>query len=253
MRRNPLIRKLECFATLPEADKMLLERATANPRDVKAHRDLIREGDTPHDVFLVVEGFACRYKMLSDGRRQIMAYLLPGDLDDRDISILDEMDHSIGTLSACKVVQIPRETVKYWQEHHPALARALRWAALVDEAISREWLANIGRRPADRRIAHLLCELLLRLQAVGLATENSYDLPLTQDELADTTGLSVVHVNRVLQGLRGEKLIGSQSRRLDILDVEGLKAYAEFNPNYLHLKQGAGKELRLAEGARASA
>ena len=235
MRSNPFVRKLEGFAPLSDHDKGALERVSATPRDVKADRDLIREGDTLNEAILMVEGFACRYKMLPDGRRQVLAYLLPGDVADPNLSILNEMDHSIGTLSPCKVAHVSRDALASLQALHPNIARALRWAGLVDEAITREWLANIGRRSADKRIAHLLCELLVRLQAVDLATDRGYDLPITQDELADTTGLSVVHVNRVLQGLRREGLIGPQNRRLEILDVARLVSFASFNPNYLHL------------------
>jgi CRP-like cAMP-binding protein len=117
----------------------------------------------------------------------------------------------------------------------PNIARALWAAALVDEATLREWLVNLGGRPADERVAHLLCELLLRLRAVGLANGNSYELPLTQAELADTMGLSHVHMNRVIQRLRGEKLITLKGKNLVILDVERLKAFSGFNPNYLHI------------------
>ena len=128
----------------------------------------------------------------------------------------------------------------------PALARALWWAALVDEATLREWLVNIGARPAEERVAHLLCELLLRLKTIGLASDNSYEPPLTQAELADTTGLTNVHVNRVLQRLRGDGLITLRGKRLVILDVERLNAFSGFTPNDLHLAQPNG----LAERSR---
>ncbi len=225
---------MERFAQLSEADKTVLDQAIRNSRNEKTRRDLIHEGDITQSVFLILEGIGCRYKILPDGKRQIFAFLLPGDLGDQDLSVLYEMDHSIGTLSACKVVQIPRETMNELN-NHPAIARALRWSALVDAATSRQWLVNTGRRPADRRVAHLLCELLVRLQAVGLATKDGYDLHLTQAGLADATGLSVVHANRVLQQLRREKLIRSHNTRLDILDFGRLKVFAGFNPNYLQL------------------
>jgi predicted PurR-regulated permease PerM/CRP-like cAMP-binding protein len=163
-------------------------------RRVDARTDIIREGDRPDDVRLVLEGFACRYKILPDGKRHIMAYLVPGDLCDMHVFILKEMDHSIGTLSACRVVEIPRPRILEMLER-PAIAQALWWAALVDEAALREWLVNIGRRPAEQRVGHLLCELLMRLQMVGLTNGNSYELPIIQSDVAETLGLSVVHVN----------------------------------------------------------
>ena len=232
---NPLVRKLESFTALPEADRALLERISAETRLVGPHTDLVREGDQPDGVFLVMEGMACRHKHRANGARQIMAYLLPGDLCDLDVALLNRMDHTITTLSACRVVRIAPETIADILQHHPQIARALRMSTLVDEATLREWLVNVGRRTATERIAHLFCELLVRLRVVGLTRENSYALPLTQADLADTTGLSTVHVNRSLQELRRQGLIELKSRHLTILNLPRLRAVGEFKANYLHL------------------
>lgn len=240
---NLLTRKLEAFAPLPEADQRLLDEVIRDPQEVGPREDLIREGDAPTDVRLIIEGFACRYKLLADGTRHIMAYLVPGDFCDLHVFILKQMDHTIATLSRCTVVKIPRARVLELTER-PAIARALWWAALVDEATLREWLVNIGARPAEQRIAHLLCELLLRLRAVGLANGGQYELPVTQQELGDTMGLSNVHVNRVLQHLRRDGLITLKNKNLVILDVERLEAFSGFTPNYLHLARGNGVEER---------
>jgi CRP-like cAMP-binding protein len=186
-----------------------------------------------------MSGIACRHKLRASGARQIMAYLVPGDLCDLDVALLDTMDHTITTLSACTIVRIPPETAVDLLEKHPRIARSLRLAQLVDEATLREWLVNIGCRSAIERIAHLFCELLLRLRAVGLAGEDSYELPITQADLGDTTGLSNVHVNRVLQDLRRQGLIELRGKRLKILNLPRLKAMAEFKPNYLHLGKRA--------------
>jgi CRP-like cAMP-binding protein len=231
---NVLTRKLEAFAPLPEADKLLLDEVVCESQEVGPREDLIREDDAPTHVNLILEGFACRYKVLATGTRQIMAYLVPGDFCDLHVFILREMDHTIATLSPCRVVDIPRPRILEMTER-PALGRALWWAALVDEATLREWLVNIGARPAEQRVAHLLCELLLRLRVVGLADGAEYELPVTQQELGDTTGLTNVHVNRVLQRLRGEGLITLKGKHLVILDVERLNAFSGFTPNYLHL------------------
>lgn len=236
---NLLIRKLEAFAPLPEADRLLLDDVVGTSREVKAHTDLVREGDTPEHIQLILEGFACRYKLLADGKRHIMAYLIPGDFCDLHVFILKAMDHTIATLSPCRVVPIPRARILELMER-PAIARALWWCSLVDEATLREWLVNIGARSPEHRIAHLLCELLLRLQTVGLATDGSYELPITQAELGDTMGLTNVHVNRVLQRLRAEGLITLGQGTLTILDVPRLKAFSGFNPNYLHLGERNG-------------
>lgn len=237
--KNILIRKLEAFGPLSEDDRLLLDSVVCEPRQAAPRTDLIREGDAPSNVHLILEGFACRYKIIPDGTRQIVAYLVPGDFCDLHVFILKAMDHSIATLSRCKVIDIPRPRVLELTER-PALARALWWATLVDEATLREWLVNIGTREAPERIAHLLCELHLRLKTVGLANGNSYELPVTQGELGDTVGLSTVHVNRSLQKLRDAELITLKGKHLVILDAKRLGEFSGFNPNYLHLAERVG-------------
>jgi CRP-like cAMP-binding protein len=235
---TPFIQKLQYGAALsPEGRKALEDAAQRDVRDVGARQDLIREGDRPEDVHLLIEGWACRYKVMPDGGRQILAYLIPGDFCDLHVAILGEMDHSIATLSDAKVAFISPPAVDALTSRHGSVNRALWWATLVDEAILREWLASMGRKSADRQMAHLFCEMLARMQAVGLGTDNSFEFPITQAELGDTLGISEVHANRMLQQLRGDGLVEFHDRRLTVLDVEGLKAFAEFNPNYLHLKQ----------------
>ncbi len=234
---NILIRKLELFGSLPESDKRMLEEVSAHPRSVPGRQDVIREGESPADVQLVLSGMACRYKDLPDGKRAIFAYLVPGDFCDLNIFILKSMDHCIATLSPCTIATIPRKRVLEMSER-PAIARALWWATLVDEATLREWLVNIGQRNAETRIGHLFCELNLRLQSIGLADAGEFSLPITQTELADTMGLSTVHVNRSLQSLRARGLIFFKSGRLVIPDVDRLASACQFNPNYLHIGMG---------------
>ena len=233
---NLLTRKLENFVSLDRDDRALLDRVIESPRQVPAGVEVISEGDKPTDVHLVLDGFACRYKVLPDGGRQIMAYLVPGDICDLHVFLLDQMDHSMSTLSACTIVDIPRATVLALLER-PRIAQGFLLSTLVDEGTLREWLVNVGRRSADDRVAHLLCELLARLESVGLVQNDSYRLPITQVELADTTGLSSVHVNRVLQRLRASKLITLQGSQLVVLDVKGLRELAGWNANYLHLRK----------------
>lgn len=197
-------------------------------------------------MFLLVEGWACRYKILRDGKRQIMAYLVPGDLCDVHIFILKQMDHSIGLLSDAKVVAIAKDKILQLFEEHPNLARALWWSTLTDEAVLREWLVNMGQRDAYDRVAHLLTELWLRLRTVGLTNDGSFELPVTQTDLGDTLGLTSVHVNRTLQRLRVEGLIDLSRGRLHILDVPKLMAVTHFEPNYLHLGDGQIDAARAA-------
>ncbi|MHB2210710.1 Crp/Fnr family transcriptional regulator [Methylobacterium sp. CM6257] len=235
---NPFLRKLEGFVPLPEADRVALLKISEDAQVVQARTDLVREGDSPAGVFLILDGFACRYKLRADGTRQIMAYLLPGDAGDLDVALLEAMDHSIRALSDCKVVRIAPETIRELLQR-PAVAAALRKAALVDEATLREWLLNVGRRTAVERLAHLFCEVHLRLQVVGRAHENRFELPLTQQDLADTTGQTSVHVARALLELRESGLIELRERHLTILALPRLRQMAEFRPDYLHLGEQA--------------
>jgi CRP-like cAMP-binding protein len=247
---NPFIEKLEHGAELSDQDRQTLRNVIHDVRHVGARIALIEEGDRPENVHAILEGFACRYKILADGERQIMAWLVPGDLCDLHVSILGEMDHSIGTLAACKIAYIPRDRIEDLTSHYPAINGALWWATLVDEGTLREWLVNMGRRPADKQMAHLFCELFVRLQSVGQTTGTSFDFPLTQDELADTLGVSTVHVNRMLHQLREDGLIMLKGKTLTILELEGLQAFAEFDPNYLHLNNSRGNGRRRHDRGR---
>ena len=235
---NTWARKLATFGPLAADDERLLDQLIANTVTFPAGEDIISQGDLPRDLHVVLEGCACRYKVLPDGRRQIIAFLLPGDLCDLHVFLLREMDHSIGTITASRVATISRESVLEITSQRPQLTRALWWGTLVDEAILREWIVALGRRTAYERIAHLICELYLRLKLVGAANGESFELPITQTELADTMGLSLVHVNRVLQRLRGEGVVEFQSRTVTIRNAERLKEIALFDPIYLHQQGG---------------
>jgi CRP-like cAMP-binding protein len=233
---NPLIAKLESVVPLADADRRALAALGDDARKVPARRNLIREGDRPEHVHLMVEGWAARYKLLPDGGRQITAFLLPGDFCDLHVTLLGEMDHGIATLSRAKVAFIPRATLDALADR-PGLAKAFWWATLVDEAVLRAWIVNIGRREAYAAVGHLICELYVRMTTVGLVTDHCFDLPLTQEEIADALGLTPVHVNRVLQRLRSEDLISFRHGLLTIHDYGRLEEAAGFNPNYLHIER----------------
>jgi len=231
-----LIRKLEQFTRLSSADKAALEQAASlKLRQLAPKEDLIREGDKPRQVNLILEGWAYRYKTLEDGRRSIAAFMVPGDLGDLRMFILKQMDHSVGALTPVRVAQIPGDPILDLTEGSPRLSRALWWNSLVEEAIAREWIANVGQRDATERLAHLFCEIFVRLRAVGLTNGHSCELPVTQGQLADATGLSAVHVNRTLQDLRAAGLVSLRGKTLTISDLEALQRAALFNANYLHL------------------
>jgi len=237
---NPLVRKLENFTNLSDDDKLALDKAARQVRVYRTREDIICEGDCPEVVNLLIEGYACRYKQLEDGRRQIMAYFVPGDLCDINVFILRQMDHSIATLSAATVALIPRDTMLDLMAQHPRITQALWWSTLVDEATLRAWVVNLGQRSAYERMAHILCELFFRLKAVGLTNGNACILPVTQGELGETLGLTVVHVNRTLQDLRRDGLVELKGKHLTILDLDTLQKVALFNPNYLHLEHEGG-------------
>ncbi|TXN54054.1 Crp/Fnr family transcriptional regulator [Methylobacterium sp. WL2] len=243
---NPLIMKLEYGARLTNEDRAVLQDLTRRTRRVARRMDISPEGERPENVHLVVEGFACRYKTLNDGRRQIMAFLVPGDFCDLHVAILGEMDHSIGTSWGCTIVDIPRSVIEHLTAHRPRITRALWWATLVDEGTLRAWLVNMGQREADQQMAHLVCELLVRLRVVGLVNEDSFEFPMTQYDLADALGISGVHVNRVLQDLRGRGLLEWRSKRLCIPNTARLMDFAEFNPKYLHLNPRDDDERSLS-------
>ena len=233
-----LVRRLETLSCLRDEDKSALLGIRAEICRVEAGKDLVVEGAPPEGVFVIVKGFACRYQLSTCGTRHITAYLLPGDFCDLDVLLLARMDHSIGALSTCTVAKLAPTTVQDLLQR-PALVRALRLATLAETANLRDWLVNVGTRRAVKRVAHLLCGLHVRLRSVGLADHNSFDLPLTQDHLADTMGLSSVHINRSLKELKSAKLIELHRGRVTISDLPKLEAFAQFENKYLHLDERA--------------
>lgn len=236
-----LVLRLDAFTRLSQDDRAVIDRASRRSvREVDARRDLIREGDSPRFVYLMLDGWTCRYKTLPDGRRQIVAFFIPGDLCDLNIYILKEMDHSVGAITPIRVAEIGREEMDQLTVDHPRITQALWWNELVTVAIQREWTLNLGQRTAFERIAHLLVEMFLRLEAVAMTQGDSVAFPLTQVDLADATGLTPVHVNRTLQELRRAGLVELHNRRLTIPDMAALKDAAMFNDNYLHLNREGG-------------
>jgi CRP-like cAMP-binding protein len=211
--------------------------ADTNVRVVRSRRDIIREGEQPRFVNLIVDGWAIRYKMLEDGRRQIIAFLIPGDLCDLDIWMIGEMDHSIGALTEVRIAQLPPESVEQIQQGHPRIAKGLMWDMLVQAAIQREWTVSLGQRSAIERIAHLICELFTRLDMIELCVDSTCQLPITQTDLSEATGITPVHVNRTIQELRAQGVIEWKGREVHVPDMDSLKRIAMFNDNYLHLRR----------------
>lgn len=228
--------RLEAFTRLSSDDKAAIAKISKTSRVIAPRRDLIREGENPKYIHLMLDGWACRYKTLPDGRRQIVAFFVPGDFCDLNVYVLRHMDHSIGAITRLSVADISRDDMDRLTASFPRITQALWWEALVNAAIQREWTLNVGQRTAYERIGNLLVELYLRLKTVGLTQNGSCDFPLTQTDIADATGLTAVHVNRTLQELRRDGLVVLERRRLTIPDLERLKDAAMFNANYLHLE-----------------
>lgn len=231
---NAFVRKLQNYVPLSDEEMRLLVIASDAPRKVAAHRDLIREGDRPDLVFVVLDGWAYRYKILPDGSRQIIAFMMPGDFCDPHIGSLEEMDHSVGTLTQCQIATIAREKMETLIVATPGLTHAFWRAQLIDEGVLRAWIVSMGRRSAVQRIAHLMLELYVRMRNIGLTTDETCHMPLTQTVLADALGLTAVHTNRVLRELRERDVMKLGSSKLSIIDIVELARIAGFDDNYLH-------------------
>jgi CRP-like cAMP-binding protein len=233
-----LIRKLESIATLTNAERRAIESLPVRVRTLDARQDIVRDGDKPSHCCLILGGWACRYKLLSQGRRQILSFHIPGDIPDLQTLHLQTMDHSVATMKVATVAFIPHEDLQELTADFPRIGALLWRSTLIDAATFREWETNLGRRPAFERMAHLFCELYLKLHAVGLADDYRCPMPITQADLADALGLTSVHVNRVLKELRAQTLITLRSSTLVIQAWDELQRVCEFDPTYLHLEKG---------------
>ena len=233
---NPLIRKLESVFTLTDDERQTLLDLPMQLAVIKGNQDIVREGDQPSRSCLLLSGFACVYKMTAHGKRQIVSFTIAGDIPDLQSLHLKVLDNSVSTISPCRVGFIQHEALHDLCARYPHLAAAFWRETLIDAAIFREWVMNVGRRETYNRMAHVLCELLVRLRAVDLVEDHICDLPITQSEFADALGVTNVHVNRVLQQMRAEGLIETKGTQLKIPDWDKLKQVGEFDPTYLHLE-----------------
>lgn len=249
---SPLIKKMEQFTSFSNEDRALLNRLSSErQKQYGAREDIIREGEHSPDIHIVMTGLACRYKHLEDGTRQIMAFLVPGDPCDSEIFILNQMDHTIGTLTPSIIASVSGEIMKDLLLNRPSIALAFWWSTLQDEGVLRERIIDEGRRDAYSRIAFLIYEVFLRMRAFGIIDDQRFEFPVTQTDLADATGLTPVHVNRMLGRLRQQNLIIIDGKTWIVCDPAGLRKAARFESNYLHLDRATdqpdsetGKRLR---------
>ena len=228
---------------LSREERDTLEEAVVSTRSVNANTDLMREGERTDALFIVADGWACRYTTTREGGRQLPALLVPGDVGNLDSLMFDRLDYGVRTLTQATIVALPRDRALALAAQHPGIARTFTWLALVENVILSKWTLSLGRRSAKARLAHLLCELSVRLDAED-GNESSFVFPLTQEQIADALGLTPVHVNRTMQHLRTEGMIATANRTMTLPDVQGLRRIGGFDPRYLHIDSPA--EIQLA-------
>ena len=234
---EPMLRKLSYWYSLDEGDAEALMALPHRVRAVDAHHYVVREREAATHSCLMLSGYSVRHKIVVGGARQIVAIHMKGDMVDLQNSMLGTADHSVQMLTKGEVALIPREAIQDIALRHPRIGMAMWKDTLVDGSIFREWIANIGRRDAATRLAHVLCEFALRLKLAGLGEQTDYELPMTQEQLADATGLTSVHVNRTLQELERKNLISRTQRAVSIGDWQRLADAGDFDATYLHLPQ----------------
>ncbi len=232
-----MVDKLAYWAEFDAADRQALLDLPHKTKRLERHGYIAREREKTTHSCVMLSGFAIRHKIVGGGARQIVAVHMKGDIVDLQNSFLGIADHSVQVLTDCDVAFIPREAVKKLAFERPNIGTAMWYDTLVDASVFREWIANVGRRDAHTRIAHLLCEFSLRLKVAGLGGSTDYELPMTQEQVADCTGLTPVHVNRTLKALELENLITRKSSRsITIGDWKKLAEAGDFDSNYLHLR-----------------
>ena len=234
---DPLARKLGYRVKLSASDRAALLALPHSVKSMEQHHYVVRQGDVAKFSCLMLAGFSVRHKIVAGGFRQIVAIHMKGEMVDLQNSLLGVADHSVQMLTAGQVVLIPREEIERVAFEYPAVGKAMWIDTLVDASIFREWIANVGRRDARTRIAHLLCEFALRLKLAGLTEQWGYELPMTQEQIGDATGLTSVHVNRTLKALEADRLIERvRPRSVIIGDWKKLADTGDFDSGYLHLR-----------------
>lgn len=237
---TPMLRKLRLWAHLDPSEEQALLDLPHQIVAVERHRTLVTDGDIISHCWLILSGYCVRYKIVGDGGRQILSIHMVGDLVDLQNALLGVADHGIQTLTRCEMARIPIEAIRQLTSAQPKIKDALWYDTLVDGSIHREWVANVGRRTGKTRVAHLLCEFALKLEAIHPGDQLNYELPMTQEQLADATGMTSVHVNRVLQSLAKDGLIERvTSKSVLIGDWKKLAAAGDFDRSYLHLDAAA--------------
>lgn len=232
-----LVKKLQIHAALSETDRQDILALPFKLKTLEPQAYTVREGDPAELCGVLISGFAYRQKLTGDGARQIVALHIPGEPLDLQHLYLDVADHSVQTLTRADLAFVPRTELQKLARENASVGHAMMVMLQVEASISREWILNVGRRQAKERLAHVLCEFAIRLEAQGLAEEYGYTLPMTQETLADVLGMTPVHVNRSIKALEAEGLITRNRRIINFPDWKRLRETADFNQRYLHLEQ----------------
>lgn len=232
-----MLLKLRARDDVSEQEEQVLRSSISEIRKVTADQIVVRADTELTECNLLIQGFMCRYKDLANGERQISELHVPGDFVDLHSFPLKKLDHNVLAMVPCRIAIVPHERIRQITEEQPHLTRLLWFSTTLDAAIHREWVISLGRRTAIARIVHLFCELHVRLSIVGMADASGYDLPLTQQDLAECVGMTAVHLNRVLGTLKADGAVSFQRRRVRFHDLERARAIAEFTPNYLFVEK----------------
>lgn len=233
------LKKLKLRSEISSEEEEVIRGLVAETRQVPADEFLIRAGQELDSSLLLLEGWLVRSMDLPSGNRQIMEIHVAGDFADLHGFTLKRLDHDVMTVSECTIGIVPHERLMEISERHARLARVYWLSTNIDAAITREMALSLAQRSAISRMAHLFCELHVRLEIVGKTRGDTFDFPLTQRELSECLGLTPVHVNRTLQELRRKGLVETPERQITILDKRGLQSVAQFDAGYLHLERRA--------------
>ena len=229
-----MLRKLHRLTALDDADRAALQALPFRPQSLRPNHYLVREGNEITECCILVRGYAMRHKIGGDGGRQIVSFQVAGDMLDLQHIQFSQADHNIETVTEAEVGWVPASRLRQLAQERPKIGEALWRDTLIDASVFREWVRNVGRRDARSRIAHMLCEFATRCEAAGLGRRDRLEMPMTQEQIGDATGLTSVHVNRMLQTMRSEGLVSQQGRVIEVRDWDRLQKVADFNPAYLH-------------------
>ena len=231
---DALISKLKRLGRLDKADIAAIASLPSKIETGRSGQYIVKEGLQVEACCVLLDGYACRNKLTQEGRRQIVSFHMAGDILDLQHFLLQRSDHNVQLITAATYVWIPVEALLAVVRSHPNVAEALWRDSLIDASIFREWVLNVGQRDSKTRIAHMLCEFAVRRAAAGLGSPDNFELPMTQEQIADATGMTAIHVNRMLGELREQGVIRRDKRTVEIVDWEEMRHIADFDPAYLH-------------------